>query len=274
MKIQKYRLITYASCFLVMTLVTACGSKVTSTPLPSLPTFAPPPTLTSTPSIELSPTPTASLIAVTETVQPLESTPGVPSETATEQPSPTASPTVVTPEVSSPCTPPNAIVGWANYRKYTIQVNDTLSSLARRTNATVDQIQQANCRNLSDTLIYAGQTLYLPFIPTPIVVADTIATPTAPPTGDPRIVVSPGSGSSNTIFTFEIRDYQPFMVVTVSIFDENGTVIVIFAVKMDAKGNLDVHWQSPKELLPGFYEVRPSKPDGTVGDIGTFVIGP
>jgi hypothetical protein len=216
----------------------------------------------------------ASAIVETGTAQPLESTPSIAVETATEQPFATADPMAVSQDVSGLCTIPNQTVGWSHYEKYTVQVNDTLSSLSRRTNTTLQQIQQANCRNLNDTLIYSGQSLYLPVIPIPVVSLTRMATLTAPAPGDPRIVVSPGRGTSLTIFTFEFRDYKPFTEILVSIEDPAKAEIFRFRVKMDAKGNLDVFWQSPRKLSPGFYTVKPYKPDGTLGKAGAFVIVP
>jgi LysM repeat protein len=196
-------------------------------------------------------------------------------ETATEQASPTAMAMVVSTDVPGNCIAPSEAAGWGTYRKYTIQVNDTLSSLARRTNTTLEKIQQANCRNINDTIIYAGQTLYLPLLPPPITAIAAITTPTAPPTGfSPRIVVSPTTGTSETIFTFLVRDYQPYMEVLVRIESAAGSEIVRFQVKMDANGDRDVQWQSPKKLSPGFYAVKPYNPAGTLGGAGTIVIVP
>lgn len=57
---------------------------------------------------------------------------------------------------------------------YWVQANDTLQSLAIRTNTSIYQLRQANC--LTDERLYAGQRLYLPFIPAPV------PTPMGPPT--------------------------------------------------------------------------------------------
>jgi hypothetical protein len=64
------------------------------------------------------------------------------------------------------------------------------------------------------------------------------------------------------------------MIVTISVESADGTGVVKFPVTVDAKGNLDVLWQSPIVLSPGFYAVKPYKPDGTPGKVGTFVIAP
>jgi LysM repeat protein len=59
----------------------------------------------------------------------------------------------------TPCGPPPY---WVPYQ---VQAEDTLYSLARQTQITVPQIIRANC--LVSDVIFEGQILYLPFVPTP-----------------------------------------------------------------------------------------------------------
>lgn len=122
-------------------------------------------------------------------------------------------PTPSTPSATpTPCTFPK---GWVIY---TIQVNDTLFDLARETNTTVAEIQNANCRNSNNTLILVGAQLYLPMLPpinTPLSSSPTATfttgtpttltpsptitnTPTSSPTSTPThipIVLAPGGGN-------------------------------------------------------------------------------
>lgn len=58
-----------------------------------------------------------------------------------------------------------------DWEPYTVQSADTLSSLARARETTVEKIMQVNC--LSSQVIRIGDTLYLPALPTPV--------PTEPP---------------------------------------------------------------------------------------------
>ena len=70
-----------------------------------------------------------------------------------------------------------------NWVAYTVARNDTLSSLGQRTGTSWQQIQSANC--LTSTTIFAGQRLYVPFIPAPPVgIAEVPSeTPRPPPPG-------------------------------------------------------------------------------------------
>lgn len=95
------------------------------------------------------------------------------------------------PSPPPPCGPP------AHWVRYTVQYGDTLYSLAQRTGSTVYAIMQANC--MSATTIYAGQTLYLPFHPTPPVVPtmppqpSATPEPTLPPTAVPTNTETPAA---------------------------------------------------------------------------------
>lgn len=59
-----------------------------------------------------------------------------------------------------PCGPP---IGWV--RAHIVQRGDTLFSIALSYNTTVSQLQRANCMG-SSTVIYAGQRLWVPNMPT------------------------------------------------------------------------------------------------------------
>jgi peptidoglycan/xylan/chitin deacetylase (PgdA/CDA1 family) len=121
------------------------------------------------------------------------------SATATATPAPSGSTTPaptgsVTPTPSVEPTLPAGVT-------YTVQLGDTLYSIAQRFGVTVDAIAAAN--NISDpTQIAVGQVLFIPGATT------TTATPgpteTTPPVGGPSQVVSKGNTSRMQIaFTFD-----------------------------------------------------------------------
>jgi LysM repeat protein len=66
--------------------------------------------------------------------------------------------------------PPAACQRPQNWVAYIVQRSDTLSSLGQRTGTSWQQIQSANC--LTSTLIFSGQTLYLPFVPPALAVTN------------------------------------------------------------------------------------------------------
>lgn len=80
------------------------------------------------------------------------------------------------------CGPP---IGW---RVYIVQPGDTLYSLSRRFNVGIETIRQANC--LDSYVIYVGQALYLPPLPSTPTRQPT-ATPTPSPTPSPSPTTSP-----------------------------------------------------------------------------------
>lgn len=81
---------------------------------------------------------------------------GLPTESAADQPQPTAVP-VATALVAQP-TP---ISGGDGSIQHTVQPGDTLSSIAQRYGTTVDALMQANGLNSTDQ-IYPGQVLNIP----------------------------------------------------------------------------------------------------------------
>jgi RNA polymerase sigma factor (sigma-70 family) len=103
------------------------------------------------------------------------------SPTATPSPTAIPSPTVTSSPTATPCGPP------ADWVIYSVQPGDGYYALARRTNISIQQIQQANCT--TDLRLFAGQSLFLPFIPPPISTATPTSTPdptdTATPTRPP-----------------------------------------------------------------------------------------
>lgn len=95
------------------------------------------------------------------------------SEALTSQPLASQTPSPSSTPVSPACDPPE---GWV---LYTIELGDTLLSLAARTNTTVAEIKSANCK-LDDKLI-EGDKLYLPFIPPTLL-------PPPPPPSPPQAI--------------------------------------------------------------------------------------
>jgi len=91
-----------------------------------------------------------------------------------------------------PCGPP---AGWV--RNYVVQPGDTLFRIALSYNITYPQLQRANCMG-SSTIIYTGQRLWVPNIPTrtPVPGITIIPTfPTASQTSLPTVTTAPPTAS-------------------------------------------------------------------------------
>lgn len=111
------------------------------------------------------PRPTATVVAATAT----QSTPtatSTPTVEVTPTPSPTETPTLEPTETACIPSPP---FGWV---RYSVQVNDSLSSLSQATNTTVERLMQVNC--LDTILLSIDQRVWLPALP-----ATATATPSA-----------------------------------------------------------------------------------------------
>jgi hypothetical protein len=121
------------------------------------------------------PTGIAEALSPTPTAVPVAS----PEPTASPSSEPTGLPTVPPPPPTSTPVPCGPLPGWVIY---VVQPGDSLFRLALHTGTTVAQVQRANC--LGDTAgIYAGQALYLPFIPVPPTLPPP--PPTVKPTEEP-----------------------------------------------------------------------------------------
>ncbi|OGO34386.1 MAG: hypothetical protein A2Z16_05290 [Chloroflexi bacterium RBG_16_54_18] len=89
--------------------------------------------------------------------------------------------------ISSPSPTPTATktcqkrVGWV---PYTVRSGETLYSLSRTLGVSIYALQQANCMGGS-TLLRAGQTLYVPFLPPPPPLPSWTPRPTFPPYRSP-----------------------------------------------------------------------------------------
>jgi LysM repeat protein len=141
------------------------------------------------------PSPPATVIGVTEAtptqvagIPPLTPTPEAGEEATPTGPSPSPTPTfAVTPAAAAtvPVPTPTVVPG-AEVTYYTVQRGDTLSSIARRFNTTVEAILQAN--NIANpNYIYAGQSLVIPEA------GETPPSPPGAPPGEGRVhVVGPG----------------------------------------------------------------------------------
>ena len=120
---------------------------------------------TNTPTASPSPTNTAvptQLPSPTQTASPEPTTQATETATNTATPEPTETSCVVSPPF-----------GWI---RYSIQPNDSLSSMAQATNTTVERLQDVNC--LDTILLSVGQNIWLPFSPNPA------PTDTPPPSED------------------------------------------------------------------------------------------
>jgi LysM repeat protein len=110
----------------------------------------------------------------------------------TATPIPPASPTVTA------CQLPQ---GWVIY---TVQVTDTLASLSLQMNMSPNELQAANCL-ITDTLA-GGQTLYIPYMPTPTATASSTPTRTARPT---RTKAPAGAPATNVPTPVPSRTWRP-----------------------------------------------------------------
>lgn len=246
-------------CVMISLILSACTAQVTQTP-------APPPTPV-TPSLTVQETPTVVFLTATlETTMPETATVPVTEQTATTQPSETSQPTATSGMViatvdegssaGEPSPPPMPCQRPQNWVQYTVQRNDTLSSLGQRTGVGWQQIQAANC--LAGVTIFAGQALYLPFIPqAPVVthppIADTLP---APGPGDPALVVNPESGPPGTQFTISIEDFEPNQTITVRVlYVPSFKVVYEQQSNVDAAGNRVEYYLSPADALSGDYTV-------------------
>lgn len=77
-----------------------------------------------------------------------------------------------------PCGPP---IGWV--RAHVVRAGDTLSRIAIAYNTTVTQLQRANCMG-SSTIIYIGQRLWVPNVPTRTPIVGTTIIPDLPTSTD------------------------------------------------------------------------------------------
>jgi LysM repeat protein len=121
------------------------------------------------------------IVAPTNTVPP--ALPTAPPTTGS-----TAIPTTVSTAI--PCGPPS---GWV---RYTVQRNDNLFRLSQALGVSVWQLQNANC--LNGITIYAGQPLWVPFIPVQVPTETVTPTPTLPPSDTPVIVPTTEEPSSTS----------------------------------------------------------------------------
>lgn len=254
---MKLRITVFVFFFL---LLVACGSAVTSTPSP-----LPPPPISSPP-----PEATATVLLATPTL----ATPTEPSATleVTATPPPTSSPTsamqitIVSDEQPTTVPSPGTCQHPQSWILYTVQANDTLSSLAQRTGTSWQQIQAANC--LSGTIIFAGQTLYLPSFPAPMpsLPGPTVAilTPVPPGPGNPQLTVTPTAGYPGDTFTIIMDDFprnNPIRLVI--IYADAGILLVRMTLTPDANGDATYLYTSPTDAQPGNYNIYASSSAAT-----------
>lgn len=206
-------------------------------------------------------------LVVTPTVVIAEQTAlTVPTDTATI--APLQMEIVESPSVplSSGVTQPEACQRPQGWIVYTVRANDTLYSLAQRTGTTTQQIQSVNC--LNGTLILAGQSLYLPFVPpTQIVSAPTsssgsgspsvpVTTPKTGLPGDHLVVVDPPAGPPGTTFKLSVDEYasNEEVIVTIVSVDTLNAVVELRLIT-DDDGRLVWFYTSPADATPGDYNI-------------------
>lgn len=256
---------------IVSFIISGCAKAATPTPVtaPILPTLSTAletaSVATSIPPIETS---TPVVIVVTAT----------PQLTDTVEPTPTSGMIMeIVSDVSPTSVPQSQLCQHPrNWVLYTVQLNDTLSSLGQRTGVNWQQIQVANC--LSGVAIFAGQRLYLPSVPAQPLPGSrgptlTVQAPQPPAPGNPRVSVKPARGVIPTIYTFEIRDFAASEFVTVKIWPVGATVaLASFQVMIGADGNLDFPWISQVGNPTGNYFVVVANDDESHKAVGEFVV--
>lgn len=159
---------------------------------------------------------------------------------------------------------------------YNVLLNDTLSELAYRSGTSVEQIQQVNC--LNDTLIFAGQQLYLPTLPS-VEPTNRIAAPAEPssepapnpdlaaiatrtidipiPSGpNDQLLISPNLGIAGTSFSLHYQKFEPNANINYTIYNEDFAIVATGELMADATGKITFVYVSPVDTPSGFYLVE------------------
>ena len=221
----------------------------------------------STPTALAPQEPTSTVPIVTPTLD--IGTSMVTEQTVTAESTMTPQATAAIPQVQMQVLPlpqPGACQQPQNWVAYTVARNDTLSSLGQRTRTSWQQIQSANC--LKSTMIFAGQTLYLPFVPPPVVdntpasilltPPPPIISPTSLPPGlkKPTVTVTPQLGPAGDTFKFLIEQFPPNEEIIVIIQKVNSDdAPVTLGITADGNGNATMSYISPQNALAGIYNV-------------------
>ena len=161
----------------------------------------------------------------------------------------------------------------------------------------------ANC--LTNDRILAGQILYLRSLPgiqttstSPTPEQGTAVPPTISPTpeqgtavtplpptptleegpatgpGDPRLEISPFSGSIPTQYTATLEEYNPNQTVTIEIyFNQTGALVLAGSVIVDDDGNGIFIFSSEEVDPPGLYTLFATGEGGSPRLFGEFQIG-
>ena len=184
----------------------------------------------------------------------------VPSQTpvATQQPTPAIT--------AVACQKPST---WISY---SVLLNDTLSELAYQSGTNVEQLQQVNC--LNDTLIFAGQQLYLPTLPSveptnqiaasvepspnPDLAAIATRTIDIPiPSGpNDQLLITPNLGIAGTSFSLHYQKFEPNANVNYTIYNEDFALVATGELMADATGQVTFVYVSPVDASLGFYLVE------------------
>lgn len=177
----------------------------------------------------------------------------VPTHTPTDTPTltPTHTPTPTSTETPTPI--PTTCMPRYSWQVYTVQRGDTLYNLAIATGSSTSELMQANC--LSDSLIIAGQRLYLPRLPRyPTPVPPTITTPPNSPAEFKPYSVS---CDPPAYISFSAGVYDPEGIASVDVLLYTGSDEFITTIAMTWNG----------EAYSGFGYI----PEGlTVYDVGYY----
>ena len=190
----------------VESIAPAYTPTMTASPLPepSSPALRGPdimllPIIQAQPALEATPTQAASVSITGPTVTPESSLLPTATETIAVTPTHTSAPSTEQPTASpGPCTPPN---GWVSY---TIRPGDTLSKIASSFQTTVAELIRANCLSSAST-IYAGQRIYVPYVP-------PTGVPTKTPT--PKPTSTPLPTATSTLSPADTPTFSPTLTET------------------------------------------------------------
>ena len=204
------------------------------------------PTATASPALDIITMTIGAPTATEGSPPPIILTPtDTPTQTATITPPPTYTFTATLPYTFTPTdTPtPTATVCTPYYwwPVYFVQGGDTLYSIALKTDSRVEELIRANC--LSSTIIFVGQSLYVPRLP----VATATATPTYPDTPtvfqDPNACVDPQTKA----IAFSVMAYDPEGVSSLNASYRINRSQIQSQVSLGADGNTYYGSDSPPD---------------------------
>ncbi len=162
-----------------------------------------------------------------------------------------STPAPAPPPTPPPTVPPTSSSGSSTLVTYTVARGDTLSSIARRFNVSVDAIKRQN--NLKSTNLRVGQTLHIPVHSAAPAPAPTPPAPAPTPAPTPPPAVNPTSPSdylaARQRFALRVLPDAGFRRFELTVPLQNGATIV---ARMRDNFTQSVHMRYPEGILyPG-----------------------